>query len=173
MNELLQLGQNITLSEMIVALTATSFVVQIIINSFNKLAKLVISKYKHEQSDEKISVTVEELSAQLTKSNISTEKKIDDLSKSVTKLSQEFTCNLKSVHETIENNLQESKAYRRADLHDKLIKMHDEYTHREYISHVELANFNLMLEQYYQADGNGLVRSKYAPEVLALEVKDD
>lgn len=169
MNELIQLGKNITIADLIVIIAAASFVVQIGM----KVINYIITKYKEKQNTENLSTTVEQLSVQIQKDKASIDQKIDELTVEILNLSEVFNCRMNQFTKRIEDDLNESRAYRKAILHDSIIKMYDDYIARGYITHSELENFSITINQYYKAGGNGLIKSKYEPAIMELPVKEN
>ena len=175
MNELIALGGTITLSQIIISIAALVFVGKILMSVYY----FIINRYTNIQKDVKLSETVNQLSAEITNlSNIIdeqiklTQKLNDETDRKIDELSDILDIKLKQINTKINENQEESKEYRRASMHDKIIQMHNKFMNDGFVSHSNLENFSIVLSQYYKAGGNGLIKSRYEPEIMALRLED-
>lgn len=95
-------------------------------------------------------------------------QKRDDLIQSIENLTSE----VKEIKKDLLIITDESREYRRTSLHDKIIKAHLQYKRQGYITPSQLSNFQLCLQKYYSAGGDGIVKSKIEPEVFGLEIRE-
>lgn len=150
MNELKQITQGLTVTEVLTWIVALSFVLSIAYKAYQRGSKL----YERQQERKLLEQTV----------LLHTEQ-IGDLGKDI-----------KEVKDDLKVYAKDSRDYRRISLADKIYRKYAAYTARGDIEHAELVNFNMCVQQYLCTlregeEVNDIVLHKYAPEVRALPMR--
>lgn len=95
------------------------------------------------------------------------ETDIENLKKSVSAIDEK----LDKLITVFEESETASKKYRMTSLHDRIFQLHRVVMQHGYISDDDLENFNKMVDEYLANNGNGIVKKKIIPEVMALPIK--
>ena len=83
---------------------------------------------------------------------------------------QENQNSITQLTENLDKHIKKDKEYKLGSLSDKLFVCYNSAKRQGYITARQLENFHANLQIYYDLGGNGLVKTKYEPEINGLEI---